>query len=53
MKGKILLLLLTLLLPTMAHAAPVDFTFTGVDGTVYTGEQLRGRPVVLHFGSHW
>lgn len=53
MKRKILLFLLTLLLPTIVQAAPIDFTFTAVDGTRYTGAQLRGRPVVVHFGSHW
>ena len=53
MHFKILTLLLSLLLPAIAQAAPVDFTFTAVDGTTYSAAQLRGRPVVVHFGSHW
>ena len=53
MNPKILTFLLLLLLPTIVQAAPVDFTFTAVDGTTYSAAQLRGQPVVVHFGSHW
>jgi len=50
---KILLLLLLLLPPALAGAAPTEYTFTDINGTTYTSAQLRGRPVVIHFGSHW
>lgn len=53
MSRKIAFCLFLLLLPAVAQAAPVDYAFTALDGTVYSSAQLRGRPVVIHFGAHW
>ncbi len=55
MKQRLLIVLLCLLLlPVVAHAAPVDFSLTSLDGkTTYSAADLRGRVVVLSFLANW
>jgi len=53
MKRRLLLMLFCLLWPVVARSAPVDFTFTSLDGSTYTAAELRGQVVVLNFATHW
>lgn len=31
----------------------VDFSFTDLDGKTYTGNDLKGTPLVINVGTHW
>lgn len=51
MKIKLFVFLLFVILPSSAQA--VDFSFTDLDGKIYTSADLRGTPLVVNVGAHW
>ena len=47
-----LLFILFIAAPLYGNAVQ-DFSFTDLDGNVYTPASLKGTPVVVNIGSHW
>lgn len=48
-----LLLLLLLAAGPLRAGDITSFTFTDLDGTVYSSVDLVGTPLVINIGSHW
>ena len=48
----VLLWLLFMTTPLYAGQAS-DFSFTGLDGKIYTSSGLKGTALVVNIGSHW
>ena len=51
MKKTVIMICLFVFLPAFGQA--VDFSFTDLDGKIYTAADLQGTPLVVNVGAHW
>ena len=50
---RVLFLLLFLLASPLYVNAEPEFSFTDLEGKVYTSSSLKGTPLIINIGSHW